>query len=69
MHSQGPSDLSNTAEVAHIGHNLLIFFTIRRATLRMWAILAFCHFAIREIVASSALFSKSIWIIAIASTA
>jgi hypothetical protein len=69
MHSHGPSDFSNTAEVAQIGHNLLIFFTIRRTRLSMLAILTFSHLTIREIVASASLFSKTIWIIAIDSTA
>jgi hypothetical protein len=42
------------ADAAHIGHNLLIFLTIRRASLPMWAILAFGHFAISKIPAASA---------------
>jgi hypothetical protein len=43
---------------------LLIFFTIRRASLSMRAILAFCHFAISKIPAASALFSKTIRVVA-----
>ena len=52
-----------------IGHNLLIFFTIRRAIRSIFAILAFCNLAIREIVASTALFSQPIRVVAIDSTA